>query len=613
MRTLNLGDHFLVSKKAISEMLGKDRVDEKNVNATIKFFENNGVEYFRGVVSIKQGNMDFEQHFLDKNKEKVEVKARFGNSFLLHLDSICEKEESFYSGKAGAISDPFIVKDSYFYDGDLYSFPLSSMVNYDLSKFSDSFNESIKRALNVGLKNIVFSVSYKDGIRKSAGDDLSDYYSDKNTEDFDYSQFSMSQSPVVRLFITNNLGENHFSLSDLNDEKDYEDLINDNADMVSRKFFSEKVCAEYNSNVINFITTLKENTLSLLLGIKEVRDNLEFIGNFSSEDKNFIGTYEMRNYFKLHQLNKMTELDNIKAILIDKDNLSKEEKEKMDKSSTHLMILPLPNQLDNRYTNLVKVEAVFNQGVYIYQEEKENINVFDFNKLIQESKDINIVRKNDPNEIQPETKFEYNKYKQWVKENSEVFEGIEKGYVYLADIKDVKHEIKSKEILEQINYVESLGATKFILNVSSPHYFLMSDSSFENNDKIYINRSRFVEMRLYPLSSDLNIINTELLSMIPKEDLTPEIIKLSQEKKGSVHDVYNGPFQSMESIKLESYDTINVIHKVKEKMILIEDRKNPYFEMTNSLNDAILKMFSEKARKNLIEEKEVKKNKSLKR
>lgn len=120
-------------------------------------------------------------------------------------------------------------------------------------------------------------------------------------------------------------------------------------------------------------------------------------------------------------------------------------------------------------------------------------------------------------------------------------------------------------------------------------------------------------MRLYPLSSDLNIINTELLSMIPKEDLTPEIIKLSQEKKGSVHDVYNGPFQSMESIKLESYDTINVIHKVKEKMILIEDRKNPYFEMTNSLNDAILKMFSEKAKKNLIEKKEVKKNKSLKR
>lgn len=613
MRTLNLGDHFLVSKKAISEMLGKERVDEKNVNATIKFFENNGVEYFRGVVSIKQGNMDFEQHFLDKNKEKVEVKARFGNSFLLHLDSICEKEESFYSGKAGEISDPFIVKDSYFYDGDLYSFPLSSMVNYDLSKFSDSFNESIKRALNVGLKNIVFSVSYKDGIRKSAGDDLSDYYSDKNTEDFDYSQFSMSQSPVVRLFITNNLGENHFSLSDLNDEKDYEDLVNDNADMVSRKFFSEKVCAEYNSNVINFITTLKENTLSLLLGIKEVRDNLEFIGNFRSEEKNFIGTYEMRNYFKLHQLNKMTELDNIKAILIDKDNLSKEEKEKMDKSSTHLMILPLPNQLDNRYTNLVKVEAIFNQGVYIYQEEKENINVFDFNKLIQESKDINIIRKNDPNEIQPETKFEYNRYKQWVKENSEVFEGIEKGYVYLADIKDIKHEIKSKEILEKINYVESLGATKFILNVSSPHYFLMSDSSFENNDKIYINRSRFVEMRLYPLSSDLNIINTELLSMIPKEDLTPEIIKLSQEKKGSVHDVYNGPFQSMESIKLESYDTINVIHKVKEKMILIEDRKNPYFEMTNSLNDAILKMFSEKAKKNLIEEKEVKKNKSLKR
>lgn len=308
-----------------------------------------------------------------------------------------------------------------------------------------------------------------------------------------------------------------------------------------------------------------------------------------------------------------SELDNIKAILIDKDNLSKEEKEKMDKSSTHLMILPLPNQLDNRYTNLVKVEAIFNQGVYIYQEEKENINVFDFNKLIQESKDINIIRKNDSNEIQPETKFEYNRYKQWVKENSEVFEGIEKGYVYLADIKDIKHEIKSKEILEKINYVESLGATKFILNVSSPHYFLMSDSSFENNDKIYINRSRFVEMRLYPLSSDLNIINTELLSMIPKEDLTPEIIKLSQEKKGSVHDVYNGPFQSMESIKLESYDTINVIHKVKEKMILIEDRKNPYFEMTNSLNDAILKMFSEKAKKNLIEEKEVKKNKSLKR
>lgn len=49
MRTLNFGDHFLVSKKAISEMLGKERVDEKNVNATIKFFENNGIEYFRAV------------------------------------------------------------------------------------------------------------------------------------------------------------------------------------------------------------------------------------------------------------------------------------------------------------------------------------------------------------------------------------------------------------------------------------------------------------------------------------------------------------------------------------------------------------------------------------
>lgn len=614
MRTLNVGDYFLVSKNSISKMIGKDRVDEENVKATINYFENNGIEYFRGEVAIEEGNISFKQEFLNGEKIHIDTEARFGNSFLLHLDSLCEKEESFYSGKESYIEDIITIKQKEFKDGDLYTIPLSSMNNYDKLAFSDEFNESIERAINVGLKNIVFSVNYKDGTRKSAGDDLSDYYSDKNTERFDYSQFSISKSPVIRLFITNSLGETQFSLVELNNKEDYENLMKDNGDIVSRKFFSENVCKKHNANVLNFISILKENTLSLLLDIKEVRDNMEFIGNFRSDEHNFISTYNMRNYFKQHQLNKMVKLNDIKAVLIKKEDLSRNEKSNMNKESTHLVILSLPNQLNSKYLNLLKVEAILENGIYHYSKEKETISVFEFNKLIEESKNINFV-KNDNNEKIPEIDFEYNQYKQMVKEKSEVFNGIEKGYAYLVGLNDIKKSIKSNEALNKIKIAESLGATSFILNVSSPHYFLMSDSAFENNSKVYIDRQRFVEMRLYPISGEnYSVLNLELLSLMDENELTKENIAKTQElalKKGSIHDLYIGDFKAMESITLETVDTLNIISKVKDKMKLIEERKNPYFDMTTSLNDSILKMFSRMIKKGITEEKELRKSKKM--
>lgn len=614
MRTLNVGDYFLVSRNSISEMLGEDRVDEENVKATIKYFEEHGVEYFKGVVNLINGNMAFEQYFLDENKEKVDIKAAFGSSFLLHLDSICKKEESYYSGEISSIDDKFNVNGKDFYDGDLYTIPLSAMVEYDKKPFSDQFNESIERALSVGLKNIVLSVNFKDGERKSAGDDLTDYFSDKNTERFDYSQFSLSKSPAIRLFITNNLGENHFSLGDLDSKEDYESLISDNTEIVSRKFFSEKVCQKHNSNVLNFISTLKENTLSLLLDIKEVMKNIDFIGNFRSEKYNFIGAYDMRNHFKEYKLNKMINLNDVKAIFIKKEDLPEEEKQRIGENSTHIVVLSLPNQLDHRYLNLFKVEAVFSNGVYNYSKDKESISAFQFNKLIEESKDINVVKNN--GEKQPEVEFEYNQYRQMIKEKSEVFNGIEKGYAYIVNLSDIKNIIKSKSALQTIEKVENLGANAFILNVSSPHYFLMSDSPFENNEKIYIDRTRFVEMKLYPVSgANHRALNLDLISLMDKEELTKENIERMQEialKKGSINDVYVGDFKPMDCINLETFDALNVISKVKDKMLLIEDRKNPYFNMTTSLDDSILKMFSRIMSKKMSEEKEVKKTPTIK-
>ena len=215
----------------------------------------------------------------------------------------------------------------------------------------------------------------------------------------------------------------------------------------------------------------------------------------------------------------------------------------------------------------------------------------------------------------PEIDFEYNQYKQMVKEKSEVFNGIEKGYAYLVGLNDIKKSIKSNEALNKIKIAENLGATSFILNVSSPHYFLMSDSAFENNSKIYIDRQRFVEMRLYPISGEnYSVLNLELLSLMDENELTKENNARTQElalKKGSINDIYRGDFKAMESINLETLDTLNVISKVKDKMKLIEERKNTYFDMTTSLNDSIVKMFSRMIKKEITEEKELKKSKKM--
>jgi hypothetical protein len=144
----------------------------------------------------------------------------------------------------------------------------------------------------------------------------------------------------------------------------------------------------------------------------------------------------------------------------------------------------------------------------------------------------------------------------------------------------------------------------------------MSDSPFENNEKIYIDRTRFVEMKLYPVSgANHRALNLDLISLMDKEELTKENIERMQEialKKGSIHDVYVGDFKPMDCINLETFDALNVISKVKDKMLLIEDRKNPYFNMTTSLDDSILKMFSRIMSKKMSEEKEVKKTPTIK-
>lgn len=600
---LDIGDYFEINIDNLKKALSYERADVKNIEGTIKYFKNNDISSFKAVVAENDGRVEFEQEFFNSKKEKIEAKAVFNESFILHLDSICDKEDFYYSTKNTDLNTPFNIKGRNFYNGDLFTFPLSAFEKYDETKFNDKFNKSIKNAINEGLTNIVFSINYRGENLKSAGDDLTDYFSNMDIEKYDYSSFNAIKKPIIRLFLTNNLGNSHFSLNDLVEENE---KYLDSNERVENLFFGEPAQRKYNGKMISSMSQLKENTLILMLNVPQVEENLEIIGNFDDKESNFISSYDMLNHFKKHQINKMDLLTDIKAIRIKKEDLSELESNLLEKDSTHIVLLPIKNEIDGRYIDLIKVEAIKNKESYKYGEEKEYISLERFNDIIEKSKNKEIIKENQ-NFIEVESEYETNR--KIDKSKSLILNNIEKNFAYVIPVDELVKTVKDLKVKEQLEILKRLDVKNCIMNISSPHYFLLSDSYFENNNDIFIDRSRFLETRIYPIDNKNNkYIDIELLSLIEKNDIENSFkVNFANDKKIECKSNVHSNYISSNNIKLNTNDTLNIIKDSAKNMFLIEERQNPFFEMANVLDDYILRMYSRKINEKILENDQSKK------
>lgn len=585
---LDINDYFEINIQNLEKALSYERSDLKNIEGTIKYFKNNGISLFKATVVEEEGRVKFKQEFFDINKNKIETNAYFGESFVLHLDSVCDKESFYYSDKNTDLDTPFNIKGRNFYNGDLFTVSLSSFENYDKTPFSDKFNKSIKNAIKEGLTNIVFSVNYKGDNLKSAGDDLTEFFDNVNEEKYDYSAFNAIKKPIIRLFLTNNLGNSHFSLNDLS--KDEEKYLSGN-ERVENLFFGEPAQKQYNGRMVSTMSQLKENTLTLMLNVPQVEKNLEMIGNFDDKVSNFISSYDMLNHFKNHQINKMDILTDVKAIRIKKEDLDISEFTLSNKESTHVILLPIKNEIDERYINLIRVEAVKDNEGYKYNKEKEYISVERFNNIIATSKNKEIIKEKH-DFIKIESEYETNR--QINKEKSVIFNDIEKHFAYLITVEELAKTIKDPKINEQLEMLKKLEVKNCIINISSPNHFLLSDSYFENNNDIFIDRNRFLETRIYPIDNKNNrYIDIDLLSLIENKDIENSFkINFANDKKPKTKSNIHTNYIPSNNMKLNTNDTLSIIKESAKNMSLIEDRKNPFFEMANVLDDYILRMYA---------------------
>lgn len=589
VKILNLGDFFMFSledlKKINQNKQDNDRIDHENIEHAIRFFYQNNVAFFRAdVVLSEDDNVSFKQTFLDENKSEISVLGMFGNEFLLHLHECCPMVESYNEPSLLSLDTPILINDLNFYDADLYCIPLSAFQHYDLSLFTKKFNHAVLGARKKELTHLVFQINYPDLERKSAGDDLTNLFR-KDPFKFDYSIFNFTQNPFIRLFFTNKFGECHFNLNNVSEVK----KENDNDSLANNAFYSEAPNKQYMGGGLDFISTLTPISLHRLLQIDSVRKSIEQIGNFRSDEYNYISTYDARNLFKQHQINKMIHLNEIKAVFIDRNDLPKEYHSTLLPETTHLVFLPIDHQEKPQFKQIFMVEAVSIDGVYHYNEIKKEISISAFNHTIGKSKNIQVIKKSEDELKNTEIFFPFGKYREIEisDERSGIAYGINFGNAYTIPLVSIKHSInKNSSTYKEIEDLESLGVSNCIVHASFPYQFLLSDDEMVINDRIYFERERQLELRVYPLKKD----TFEFL------DLDEENYQLHKDEDNIYKKLISAP-----NIKLNTGDTLNVLKEHHSEMHLIEERKNPFFRLSSVLTRHMLRMYNEM----LLEEKKL--------
>lgn len=582
-KILSLGDHFMFSleelKKINQNKQENDRIDHYSIEQAIYFFEKTGATFFNVNVILDEDNISFSQSFLDENKNKIPTNAIFGDDFLLHIYEVCPMVENNKTPTKLSLETPISINGVNFYDGDLYCIPLSSLDDYDQSLFIDDFNLAISQAKEKELTHIIFSIGFPDGKRKSADDDFIEFFR-KGMSNIDYSCFNFSQSPFVRMFFTNKFGECHISLDDLFDGVN---KVESKDHFSSHAFYSETPNKDYFNEALDSITTMTVRSLYKLFQIECVKKSIELIGNFRSDEYNYISTYKARSLFKQHQINKMTHLNDIKAIFISKSDLSESERLNLSPETTHLVFLPVDHKEHPEFKQIFSVEAVGSSGQYQYNETKKEISVSEFNKIIKQAKHFQIIEKSEDeaknNPCAP-LFFPFGVERKLESKISEIAYGIEFGSAYLLPLSSIKKSMnKNSPTYKEIEHIDSLNVKNCIVNVSFPYHFLASDEKLMLNDHVYFERERHLEMRVYPLKGD----SFEFLDVIKESDQAIHDKKESNDKK---------PIPA-NNIKLNTGDSLNILKHQHSEMDLIEDRKNPFFKRSSVLTERMLKMYAD--------------------
>lgn len=588
-KILNLGDFFMFSledlKKINQNKQDNDRIDHKNIEQAICFFDENNISFLRTDIVLKNERVIFEQKFLDLDHNIIFDEALFDQYFLLHLNSIISMEESQYSLKPFSLSEPFKINEMNFYDGDLYAIPISAIEDHKNHELGEKFSHAILRSKERNLTHLIISINYECDFRSNAEDDLTSLY----TKKYKTSYLNPNENPIIHSFLTNNLGNKHYRFSEMDDDY-YDDLTSN--EIVENSFYSEKNNTNYN-NLLGFIDNLSKNALKSLLNSQKIIDHIEFIGNFQTNDKNFISTYQARQVFKEHQIRKMTHLDDIKAVFISKQDLPEKIRNTLSLNSSHLVYLPINNKHAPNFTQIIKLEAYFKNGIRHYDHQKNEVDIFEFNDVINNSKNIEIIMKDNEQNKKQETFFPYRNNK--ISDDlSELAFNIKIGTSYLISLAALKKSIKTSDALTHLNYLEHLNVDNCIVSINIPYYFLESDRSFENNDKIYIERARHPELRIYPLKNGTY------------EFLDLKNLDFDIKEKQPIESVYE-KLNPATNIILNTGDCIHVLkeqnHTMNEIESSVNNERNIHFQISYILNNFILKSYFRKLENKSLEEK----------